>query len=87
MLILQTYASLKIIRKHFMTSSLMHAGPSPPASAKCTVLAFSYTEAKNQELTVAAGVLHLHPFLPCSLVATTRTSAQHPCLTSTLASV
>jgi hypothetical protein len=47
----------------------MHAGPSPPASATCTVIAIGYTEAKNQELTVSAGVLPLHASLPCSVVA------------------
>jgi hypothetical protein len=72
--ILQTCASLTV-RWHFMPCSLMHAGPSPPASAKCTVLAFSYTEAKNQELTVAAGVLTLTP--PCPAVWWSHRTRQH----------
>jgi hypothetical protein len=49
---------------HLMPCSLVHAGPSPPASATCTVIAIGYTEAKNQELTVSAGVHLRRPSLP-----------------------
>jgi hypothetical protein len=31
-------------------------GPVPPSSANCTVIAIGYSEAKNQELLLSAGV-------------------------------
>jgi hypothetical protein len=64
--ILQTHLSLIVSRWHFMPCSLMHAGPSAPSSSKCTVIANGYNEAKNQELSVSAGVLPCTP--PCPAV-------------------